>query len=77
MSTYSETDVINALQQVNKNVINHPQVSGTDYGIDETSKQLVIRIYTKSLVSHGDLGIAPVINNVPVKIVKEGPFKPH
>ncbi len=76
MFSYSEDDVIKILDQVNKIVINHPQISGTDYGIDEASKQFVIRVYTESQISYKELGITPVINNVPLKIVKDGPFIP-
>lgn len=77
MANYSEDEVKNVLEQVTKKVIAHPAVSGTDYGLDDDNKQVVVRIFTATDVSHHDLGIASSINNVPVRIIKEGPFKPQ
>jgi hypothetical protein len=75
--SYSESDVKEVLSQVTRKVMGHPQVSGTDYGLDENGKQLEVRIYANSEISHDQLGISPEINNVPVRIIKDGPFVPQ
>lgn len=77
MPTYTEAEVKKALEEITSKVLNHPQVNGTDYGTNDATHALEIRVYTKTKITHQDLGITSTINQIPIRIINEGPIELH
>lgn len=77
MPTYTTAEVQKALEEITSKLINHSEVNGTDYGTNDATQALEIRVYTKTKLTHQDLGIAPTINQIPIRIVVEGPIELH